>query len=82
MINNLTRNSIYLKLKEFRSFLTLIGLLGAAIIIINTYDNFRNHQIKYLENLLQNTYLQKTLKSTSNSLEPRFEKINYIINSR
>ncbi len=80
MINNLTRNSIYLKLKEFRSFLTLIGLLGAAIIIINTYDNFRKHQIKYLENLLQNTYLQKTLKSTSNSLEPRFEKISYIIN--
>ena len=31
--------------------------------------------------IIQNIYLQKTLQSLSKSLEPRFEKVNYIINS-
>ncbi len=81
MINNILKNSFYQKIKGFKSYIVLIFLLIFSIIIVSIYDRFKSDQIKNLENIFQNIYLQKTIKSISSSLEPRFEKINYSINA-
>ncbi len=81
MINDFSKKLIYSKFLEFRSFIILICLLSIAIISISLYDNFRFQQLKYLENLIKNTYLQKTLTSTASSLKPRFENIEFLVNS-
>ncbi len=81
MINNIFKNQFYQQIKGYRSFIALVFLLFFTIIIINIYDRFKSEQIKNLENIFQNIYLQKTLHSISSSLKPRFEKINYSINT-
>tara|TARA_B100001741_G_scaffold310951_1_gene311149 strand:+ start:145 stop:1380 length:1236 start_codon:yes stop_codon:yes gene_type:complete len=50
-------------------------------IIINVHEKFRSEQIKNIKNILQNTYLQKTLISISSSLKPRFEKFNHSVSA-
>ena len=81
MINYFFNSSINQKIKELSSFIIVICLFGLTIIIVNLYGNFKNEQIKNLENVIQNTYFQKTLISISKSLEPRFEKYSYKINA-
>ena len=56
-------------------------LLALAIFAVNIYDKFKKEQIKNLESILQNIYLQKTLQSISLSLNPRFKEISHLINS-
>ena len=81
MINYFFNSSINQKIKELSSFIIVICLFGLTIIIVNLYGNFKKEQIKNLENVIQNTYFQKTLISISKSLEPRFEKYSYKINA-
>ena len=81
MINTFSKNRLREKFKEFRSFFVLIFLMFFTAIIINLHENFRSEQIKSIKNILQNTYLQKTLISISSSLKPRFEKYNHSVNS-
>ncbi len=81
MIKVILKSQIYQKFREFRSFVLLLLLLTLTVITISTYDRFKSEQLNNLENIVQNLYLQKTLESISNSLNPRFEKINYIIKS-
>ena len=81
MINTYLKFTINKTITKYKSFLLLISLIVLTTIIINSYDKFKNEQAKKLDNILHNIYLQKTLKSISSGLEPRFEKINYVINS-
>ena len=81
MIKIILKSQIYQKFQEFRSFVLLLLLLTLTVITISSYDRFKSEQLNNLENIIQNLYLQKTLESISNSLNPRFEKINYIIKS-
>ena len=81
MTNIIFKSPLYQKFREFKSFFILICLIILTVIIVNIYDKFRDEQVKKLENILQNVYLQKTLLSISSSLKPRFEKINYVINA-
>ncbi len=81
MINYIVKNEIYKKFKEFRSFFILLFLTALTVIAISTYDNFKSEQLNSLEKILQNIYLQKTLQSYTSSLQPRFEKINHIVNT-
>ena len=81
MIKIILKSQIYQKFQEFRSFVLLLLLLTLTVITISSYDRFKSEQLTNLENIIQNLYLQKTLESISNSLNPRFEKINYIIKS-
>ena len=80
MINKFSKSELSQKFGEFKSFIILAFLIILTTIIINIYEKFRSEQVSYLENISQNTYLLKTLKSISSSLNPRFEKIDYIIN--
>ena len=81
MINYIVKNEIYKKFKEFRSFFILLFLTALTVVAISTYDNFKSEQLNSLEKILQNIYLQKTLQSYTSSLQPRFEKINHIVNT-
>ena len=81
MINKYLKFRLNKTIAQYKSFLLLISLIILTTTIINFYDKFKYEQSKNLENILNNIYLQKTLKSISSELKPRFEKIDYIINS-
>ncbi len=81
MINFFSKNILQEKFKEFRSFIILLLLMFFTGIIINMHEKFRSEQIKNIKNILQNTYLQKTLISISSSLKPRFEKFNHSVSA-
>ena len=81
MLENLIKKTLFQKIRDFQSFILLLCLVTITIFIINLYEKFKTNQIKDFKNILQNTYLQKTLISVSKSLEPRFETINYVVSS-
>ena len=81
MLENLIKKTLFQKIRDFQSFILLLCLVTITIFIINLYEKFKTDQIKEFKNILQNTYLQKTLISVSKSLEPRFETINYVVSS-
>jgi len=68
------------KLKQFKSFFILFYLILLTIFAINFHNNFKDQQLKSIDRVLQNTYFQKTLLSISSKLQPRFEKITYVVN--
>ena len=80
MYRILIKNKFFKKIEDFKSFFILVGLLGLSVSLITIHENYKNDQIKKLGNFIQNTYLQKTLSSISDELEPRYEKINFIVN--
>ncbi len=81
MINKYLKFRLNKTIEQYKFFLLLISLIILTTTIINFYGKFKYEQSKNLENILNNIYLQKTLKSISSELKPRFEKIDYIINS-
>tara|TARA_Y100000591_G_scaffold106948_3_gene91051 strand:- start:1347 stop:2660 length:1314 start_codon:yes stop_codon:yes gene_type:complete len=81
MVNKFLKNYLFEKFKEFRSFLILIFLVSLSVVVISYHENFKKNQITSLESILDNTYFQKTLLSFSKTLNPRFEKIVYLIKS-
>ena len=81
MINFFSKNILQEKFKEFRSFFILLLLMFLTGIIINVHEKFRTEQTNKIKNILQNTYLQKTLISISSSLKPRFEKFNHSVSA-
>ena len=80
MFNKFYKNSLYQKIREFQSFIILLSLVSLAVFSISIYDKFKNQEKENLKNIIQNIYLQKTLKSISKNLEPRYEKIHHIVN--
>ena len=59
--------------------LALILLILISIFSTNYYSSYKKNQIEALENIIENIYLKKTTDLFINSLKPRFETINYII---
>ena len=63
------------------------AILGLLILIFftglfTTYFNYeKSKNIKKYENLIDNVYLQKTLKNIINNLEPKFKKVKHKIRS-
>ena len=61
---------------QFISLLLLISLIALLI----SYDSFhKKNQADLFEKTLENTYLKNTVNSIIKNLKPRFETINYII---
>ena len=79
MIYNFSKSETFKKIPEFKPFIGLILLTTVVVFIISLYDQFKNNQSKDLESLVQNIYLQKTLKSITTSLNPRYEKVIHIV---
>ena len=61
--------------------LALILLILISIFSTNYYSSYKKNQIAALENIIENIYLKKTTDLFINSLKPRFETINYIIDT-
>jgi murein DD-endopeptidase MepM/ murein hydrolase activator NlpD len=59
--------------------LALVLLILISIFSTNYYSSYKKNQIAALENIIENIYLKKTTDLFINSLKPRFETINYII---
>lgn len=59
--------------------LALILLILISIFSTNYYSSYKKNQIAAFENIIENIYLKKTTDLFINSLKPRFETINYII---
>lgn len=59
--------------------LALILLILTSIFSTNYYSSYKKNQIEALENIIENIYLKKTTDLFIDSLKPRFETINYII---
>ena len=59
--------------------LALILLILVSIFSTNYYSSYKKNQIAAFENIIENIYLKKTTNLFINSLKPRFETINYII---
>ena len=59
--------------------LALILLILVSVFSTNYYSTYKKNQIAALENIIENIYLKKTTDLFINSLKPRFETINYII---
>ena len=59
--------------------LALILLILVSVFSTNYYSSYKKNQIAALENIIENIYLKKTTDLFINSLKPRFETINYII---
>ena len=70
-LNKLILNHIHI--------LALILLILISIFSTNYYSSYKKNQIAALENIIENIYLKKTTDLFINSLKPRFETINYII---
>ena len=59
--------------------LALVLLILISIFSTNYYSSYKKNQIEALENIVENIYLKKTTDLFINSLRPRFETIDYII---
>ena len=81
MISNFLKTEIYRSFRRYKSFLSLLILIISTAVVVNTYEKFKHEEINKLTSIWKNTYLQKSLKSFSKNFQPRYEKINYLVNS-
>ena len=64
-------------IKKKLNIILLILVLFLAFVTNNYYKNFHKKEIESFEKLLGNIYLNKTTNSILNSLQPRFDKVEY-----
>ncbi len=72
------KKNIFKSFKELSIFLWLIALILVTFITYKIYENNRINRYNTLFSALNNSYLQKTIKEISNSLEKRYIHLNYI----
>ena len=72
------KKDIFKSFKELSIFLWLIALILVIFITYKIYENNRINRHNTLFSALNNSYLQKTIKEISNSLEKRYIHLNYI----
>ena len=77
-------------MKQFSKFIILRKYLNVIIVIIvvfaslvsnKIYSNYSSNEIKALSKVLRNTYLNKTLLSVIDNLNPRFQNVVYRVNA-
>ncbi len=72
------KKNIFKSFKELSIFLWLIALILVTFITYKIYENNRINRHNTLFSALNNSYLQKTIKEISNSLDKRYIHLNYI----
>ena len=80
MQNTFFKKDFYTKFEGLRSYLVLLILIILSASIVNFYEKFKFNQKQSLVNILENTYFQKTLRSFSRNLEPRYITLQHKIN--
>ena len=72
------KKNIFKSFKELSIFLWLIALILVTFITYKIYENNRINRHNTLFSALNNSYLQKTIKEITNSLDKRYIHLNYI----
>ncbi len=68
--------------KIFRKNLALICLVSLSIlsiIVLLSYNNYKQIKVKKYDNVLHNIYLKKTLKNIFDKLDPKYQNIEHKI---
>ena len=65
--------------KKYFHFIALIFLIFSGFLSTNYYLNYKNKQIYFLLNSLDNIYLKKTLTSISKNINPRYKNYEIIV---
>ena len=69
------------KIKNFK-YLFLIFLVSLiSILVINYNKNYRENQVIYLKQIIDNIYFQKSLNKINHKLEPRYYVVVHIVKS-
>ena len=66
--------------KIFKNYLSIIIVAISIIfilIIFNFYNSYKKKEIAYFEKILKNTYLNKTLETVVENLDPRYQIVVY-----
>ena len=66
--------------RKFNYLFWLILLIFFTVFVTYFYDRNKNNQINYLNKLLQNTYLNNSLKKITSELKPRYIYLEYNVN--
>jgi len=74
-------NKIYFNkfFKKYFHFIALIFLIFSGFLSTNYYLNYKNKQIYFLLDSLDNIYLKKTLTSISKNINPRYKNYEIIV---
>ncbi len=67
--------------KKNLALITLIFLTVTTILILISYNKFKELQIQRYHDLLNNVYLEKTLKNVFDNLEPKYLSIEHKISA-
>ena len=67
-------------IRKFNYLFWLILLVFFTVFVTYFYDRNKNNQINYLNKLLQNTYLNNSLKKITSELKPRYINLEYNVN--
>ena len=65
--------------KKYIGITAIILLLFLSILSQNFYNSYKKSELGSFEKLIKNIYVNKTLNSIFDSLEPRFEKKTYVV---
>ena len=74
----------YLKIKNYKNYITVFLLIVTSVLLLASYllyQSYKNKELRELERLSRNTFLNKTVKSVFDSLNPRFVSKKYQVKS-
>ena len=74
LMKNLVLNKIF---KNYLHLIIIVLSLIFLLTIINFYHSYKKNEILHFEKFLKNTYLNKTLDSVVENLNPRYEIFKY-----
>ena len=75
------KDKILVKLQEFAYFIWLILLVFIAVFVTYFYDTNKKNQIYFLQKSFDNVYLKKSLTSLTAEFKPRYDSIDYKVQS-
>ena len=76
LMKNLILNKIF---KNYLHLIIIVLSLIFLLTIINFYNSYKKNEILHFEKFLKNTYLNKTLDSVVEDLNPRYEILKYTV---
>ena len=76
----MNKKIIFEIVRKFNYLIWLIVLIFFTVFVTYFYNLNKNNQIIYLNKLLNNIYLGKSLKKITNELSPRYINLEYNVN--
>ena len=67
--------------RKYLNIIILIIVVFGALVSNKIYSSYTSNELKALSKILSNTYLNKTLLSFIDNLNPRYQNVSYRVNS-